>query len=157
MIIDVVFKLYNILFQYVAIKIKKILVALDGSKNSFKCLDVAINLARQCHASITCLYVLEIEKPQTNQQISSLEKKLLLFAQKVMEKAKIETTKHDILFFDTISYGHSGTRIVDIAQRKNFDMVVIGSRGMGSVKELFFGSTSNYVLHKSKKPVLIVR
>ena len=45
------------------IKIKKILVALDGSKNSFKCLDVAINLARQCQASITCLYVLEIEKP----------------------------------------------------------------------------------------------
>ena len=139
------------------ITIKKILVALDGSKNSFKCLDVAINLARQCQASITCLYVLEIEKPQTNQQISPLEKKLLLFAQKVMEKAKIETTKHEILFFDEISYGDSGKRIVDVAQRKNFDMIVIGARGIGAAKELFFGSVSNYVMHKSKKPVLIVR
>jgi nucleotide-binding universal stress UspA family protein len=34
---------------------------------------------------------------------------------------------------------------------------VIGSRGMGAVKEIFLGSVSNYVLHKSKKPVLIVK
>ena len=46
---------------------------------------------------------------------------------------------------------------MDIAERKNFDLVVIGSRGMGAAKEIFLGSTSNYVLHKSKKPVLIVK
>jgi len=39
----------------------------------------------------------------------------------------------------------------------NFDLIVIGSRGMGSAKEIFLGSVSNYVLHKSKKPVLIVK
>ncbi|HUU48347.1 MAG TPA: universal stress protein, partial [Nitrosopumilaceae archaeon] len=33
----------------------------------------------------------------------------------------------------------------------------IGSRGMGSAKEIFLGSTSNYVLHKSKRPVMIVK
>ncbi len=56
-----------------------------------------------------------------------------------------------------VSYGDDGKRIVDIAEKKNFDLIVIGSRGMGAAKEIFLGSTSNYVLHKSKKPVLIVK
>ena len=62
-----------------------------------------------------------------------------------------------ILFFDTVSYGDGGKRIVDIAERKNFDLIVIGSRGMGAAKEIFLGSVSNYVLHKSKKPVLVTK
>jgi len=42
-------------------------------------------------------------------------------------------------------------------KKNKFDLIVIGSRGMGSAKEIFLGSTSNYVLHKSKIPVLIVK
>ena len=139
------------------IKIKKILVPLDGSSNSFRGLDVAINMARQCHATITGLYVAGITKPRTNESISSLEKILLEYAQKIMKKAKLTAAKKGILFFDVVSYGDDEKRIVDIAERKNFDLIVIGSRGMGSAKEIFLGSTSNYVLHKSKKPVLIVK
>ena len=40
---------------------------------------------------------------------------------------------------------------------EDFDLIVIGSRGMSATKEFFLGSTSNYVMHKSKKPVLIVK
>ena len=40
--------------------VKKILVPLDGSKNSMRGLDEAIYLARQCHATITGLYVIPI-------------------------------------------------------------------------------------------------
>ncbi len=140
-----------------AIKIKKILVPLDGSSNSFRGLDVAINMARHCHATITGLYVVGITKPRTNEPISSLEKILLEHAQKIMKKAKLTAAKKGILFFDVVSYGDDEKRIVDVAERKNFDLIVIGSRGMGSAKEIFLGSTSNYVLHKSKKPVLIVK
>jgi len=96
-------------------------------------------------------------KPQVNEQISSSEKILLEHAQKIMKKAKLKSAQHGILFFDKIAYGDSGRKIVDIAQRNNFDLIVISSRGMGSIKEIFLGSTSNHVLHKSKKPVLIVK
>lgn len=139
------------------VKIKKILVPLDGSHNSFRGLDVAINLAKQCHATITGLYVLGIVRPRVNEPITPLEKMLLEHAQKSMKKAKLKAAQNGILFLDRTSYGDSGSRIVDIAQRKNFDLIVIGSRGMGSAKEIFLGSTSNYVIHKSKKPVLIVK
>jgi nucleotide-binding universal stress UspA family protein len=138
-------------------KIKKILVPLDGSSNSFRGLDTAIYMARQCHATITGLYVAEIVRPQTNDPITPLEKMLLDHAQKIMKKAKLKAAQQGILFFDRVSYGDDGKRIVDIAEKKNFDLIVIGSRGMGAAKEIFLGSTSNYVLHKSKKPVLIVK
>ena len=140
-----------------ATKIKKILVPLDGSDNSFRGLDVAIHMARESHATITGLYVVGIVKPRTNEPISSLEKLLLDHAKKIMKKAKLCAAKKGILFFDRVSYGDGGQRIVDIAEKKGFDLIVIGSRGMSAAKEIFLGSTSNYVLHKSKKPVLVVK
>ena len=140
-----------------AIKIKKILVPLDGSSNSFRGLDVAIHMARESHATITGLYVAAITKPRTNDKITPLEKILLGHAQKIMKKSKLKAAQKGILFFDRVSYGNDGKRIVEVAEKQNFDLIVIGSRGMGSAKEFFLGSTSNYVLHKSKKPVLIVK
>jgi nucleotide-binding universal stress UspA family protein len=98
-----------------------------------------------------------ITKPRTNEPITSLEKIFLEHAQKIMKKAKLKAAQKGILFFDVVSYGDDGKRIVDVAERENFDLIVIGSRGMGAAKEIFLGSTSNYVLHKSKKPVLIVK
>ena len=140
-----------------AIKIKKILVPLDGSANSFRGLDVAIHMARESHATVTGLYVIGIVKPRTNEPITPLEKILLEHAQKIMKKAKLKTAQKGILFFDRTSYGDDGKRIVEVAEKHDFDLIVIGSRGMGAVKEIFLGSTSNYVLHKSKKPVLVVK
>ena len=139
------------------IKTKKILVPLDGSANSFRGLDVAIHMARQSQGTITGLYVMGIVKPRTSEPITPLEKLFLEHAQKIMKKAKLMAAKKGILFLDRLSYGDDGKRIVNIAERENFDLIVIGSRGMGSAKEIFLGSTSNYVLHKSKIPVLIVK
>ena len=43
------------------------------------------------------------------------------------------------------------------SQKSRFDIIVIGARGLGSVKEVFLGSVSYSVVHKSKIPVLIVK
>ena len=118
-----------------------ILVPLDGSSNSFRGLDIAINLARQCHATITGLYVVGITKPRIDEPITSPEKIFLEYAQKIMKKAKLKAAKQGILFFDRVSYGDEEKRIVDFAEKKDFDLIVIGSRGMGAIKEFFLGST----------------
>ena len=135
--------------------IKKILVPLDGSKNSMRGLDEAIYLARQCHATITGLYVVPLSKPKTDSQISYIEKYLLKNASKFMLKAKKRAAQNGIDFSDEVIYGDEGPKIINYANSKKFDIIVIGSRGMSSIKETFLGSTSNYVLHKSKIPVLI--
>jgi nucleotide-binding universal stress UspA family protein len=117
-----------------AIKIKKILVPLDGSSNSFRGLDVAIHMARESHATITGLYVAAITKPRANDKITPLEKILLGHAQKIMKKSKLKAAQKGILFFDRVSYGDDGKRIVEVAEKQNFDLIVIGSRGLGSAK-----------------------
>jgi nucleotide-binding universal stress UspA family protein len=137
--------------------IKKILVPMDGSKNSMRGLDEAIYLARQCHAIITGLYVIPLSKPITGSQISHLEKYLLDNASKFMSKAKTRAAQNGILFDDAIIHGDEGPKIISYANNKSYDIIVIGSRGMGSMKEIFLGSTSHYVLHKSKIPVLVVK
>ena len=54
--------------------------------------------------------------------------------------------------------GEIGYNIIKTAHEKEkFDMIVMGSRGRSSAKEIFFGSTSNYVMHKSLIPVIIVK
>ena len=130
---------------------------MDGSKNSMRGLDEAIYLARQCHAIITGLYVIPLSKSVTDSQISHLEKYLLDNASKFMSKAKTRAAQNGILFDDAIIHGDEGPKIISYANDKSYDIIVIGSRGMGSMKEIFLGSTSNYVLHKSKIPVLIVK
>ena len=138
-------------------KIKKILVPLDGSKNSLRGLDEAIYLARQCQATITGLYVVPMAKPQTSSQISYVEKYHLNNAAQFMTKAKKRSAQNGILFDDKIVYGEEGPKIINFATSKSYDIIIIGSRGMSPLKEAFLGSTSNFVLHKSKVPVLIVK
>ncbi len=139
------------------VSFKKILVPLDGSANSFRGLDRAIILARFCHAAITGLYVVPMAPPAKSSPITSWEKMFLNNAAKFMKKAKTTAAKNGILFHDKVVYGDEGVAIVSFSNRNNFDMIVIGSRGRGAAKEIILGSTSNYVLHKSKIPVLIVK
>ncbi|MGH1568810.1 MAG: universal stress protein [Nitrosopumilus sp.] len=41
--------------------------------------------------------------------------------------------------------------------KEHFDMLVMGSRGRSWAKAIFFGCVSNYAIHTSKIPVVIVR
>jgi len=137
--------------------IKRILVPLDGSKNSIRGLDNAIYLARQCQATIIGIYVLPRVPVSTYRKIQYPEKELLKDADSNMEFAKKRCAQNGIVFEKKISFGDPGYTIVKYAKDKKFDIIVIGARGRGALKEIFFGSVSNYVLHKADVPVLIVK
>lgn len=140
-----------------ALDIKKILVPLDGSKNSSRGLDEAIYLARQCHTTLTGLYVVTLVLPSKSKPISPIEKYLLEQAKKFMLKAKTRAAQNGIMFNGKVVYGDEGPEIVNFAKKNNFDVIVIGARGRSVLKEIFLGSTSNYVMHKSLIPVIIVK
>jgi nucleotide-binding universal stress UspA family protein len=65
--------------------------------------------------------------------------------------------KSGVVFKYETGGGHTGSEIVKHSQKGKFDMIVIGARGQEGVKEVFLGSTSNYVMHKTKIPILIVK
>jgi len=142
-------------------KVNKILVPLDGSDNSFRALDTAIFFAKKCDAKIVCLYSIIIIPITEAQMVAPVQFQIEeeKYARKVLEKAKNLAKQNDIEFSQVINFGNAGYNIVRYVKNKTnkIDLIVIGSRGRGAIKEIFLGSTSNYVLHKSHIPVTVVK
>lgn len=80
-------------------------------------------------------------------------------AENVMKKAAERAARHGVRFVPKVRQGDTGYNIIKAAHSKiePCDMIVIGSRGHGSLKQAFFGSTSNHVVHSSNIPVLVVK
>lgn len=129
---------------------------MDGSKNSYRGLDNAIYLARQCGGTITGLFVMP-NRLSVFEPITFDRKYLLNFASDLMSKVKQRCAQNGIVFHGKTASGDSATEILDFSKKHKFDMIVIGARGFGSVKELFLGSVSHAVVQKSKIPVMIVK
>ena len=141
--------------------LKKIMVCLDGSKNSLRGLDTAILFAKQSDAMIFGVH------SDTSFSLFSAVRAPILPKEKwknkvkgLMYVAKKKVEKNKIKFEGIVIGGHtSGFDLTTFANNpaNKIDQIVIGSRGMGFPKELFFGSTSNFILHKANAPVTIVK
>jgi nucleotide-binding universal stress UspA family protein len=137
-------------------QIKKILVPIDGSKNSFRGLDTAIFLARQCGATITGLFVVPVY-PKSFMPITYAKEYITKAVKEFMEDAKKRSAQKGIVFVGKTIIGKESSEIIDFATKNKMDIIVIGARGLGSVKEAFLGSVSHAVVQKSKIPVFIVK
>jgi len=138
-------------------KIKRILVPIDGSKNSLRGLDEAIYFARQCQATIIGLHVVKVS-PGIVLNKKKIESGSIKSVEMLMEAAKTKAGRHGVqLNYKIIKGADPGYDIVQYSKKHRNDLIVIGARGLGALKEAFLGSVSNYVLHKSKIPVLIVK
>jgi len=142
-----------------AIKTKKILVPLDGSKNSLRGLDMAIHIARQSQGTITALAVKSVPGIYAIHPLGFLDFNSMTEVKKLLEDAKVRAAQKGIQLTGKAISGDPGYDIARFANnsKNRIDLIVIGARGLSSAKEIFLGSVSNYVLHKSKKPVLIVK
>ena len=138
-------------------KIKNILVPLDGSKNSIRGLDNAISIARNCQATIMGLYILPTYPRNIADAVIPYFVHPEREAKKFLADAKKRAAQKGILFKSKIIWGSPTCEIQEMANSKKFDLIVLGARGMGSVKEFFLGSVSNAIVHKSKIPVMVVK
>jgi|TARA_B100001105_G_scaffold254574_1_gene250769 nucleotide-binding universal stress UspA family protein len=141
--------------------LKKIMVCLDGSKNSLRGLDKAISFAKQSDATI-----LGVHSDTSFSAFSAVrtpilpEKKWKKEIKKIMDVAMKKVEKNGVKYQGIVIGGHiSGIDLTTFANNpaNKIDQIVIGSRGMGFPKEIFFGSTSNFILHKAKSPVTVVK
>lgn len=53
--------------------------------------------------------------------------------------------------------GSPGPVLLNMADDKKCDLIVMGSRGLGPLKGIFMGSVSSYLVSRSKCPILIVK
>ena len=137
--------------------INKILVPIDGSKNSLKGMDEAIKLSKVIGSSITGLFVYNSPISVPTPLTKALKQQSIKEVKQILSKAKSRCEKNKIKFNEVLLDGSVGPTIVNYARVNNYDYVVMSSRGMSPPKEFFLGSVSNHVLHTSKIPVILVR
>lgn len=142
------------------ITLNKILVPIDGSSQSYKALSHAIYIAQHNKAVLTLLHITDI-----NHEVSDFERVSLsgYIPENIKDKG------YDLLFkllreippeIKTdicVEIGIPSEVIVEKAQDGQYDIIVMGSRGLGKIKSIFLGSVSQYVLRYAHCPVLIVR
>lgn len=138
----------------------KVLVPVDGSDNSFRALDVALLLSEKLGAKITAIHVME-EIPVLHIHSEKLLRELLDAYKKerqiILTKSAEVATRKGISINTKLLQGNAGSTILDFCEKEKYDIIVMGSRGMGKFKELVLGSVSNKVIHHASCPVLIVR
>lgn len=132
--------------------IRKILVPLDGSSNSRRSLETAIHLAKEHEASLTAIHVVH-----TSQKTARAARRSQEPAPDFLLQGKRLAEKNGIPYHHRIIEGDPGHGIVEYSNTRDIDLIVIGARGIGTFKKIFLGSVSNYVLHKSKVAVMLVR
>ena len=156
-------------FRIPKTKIRNILVPIDGSKNSVRALNTAINLAKYTKSKITGLHVLptnvsslsiiELMKPLSSIQAIGYEEKLKKKGQKIIEAASLRCKQNKIQFSSKIVKGNPGFDTIKFAHHKKnlVNLIIMGSKGDGHAEEILLGSVSYHVVHKSKIPVMIVK
>ena len=141
--------------------LSKILVPIDGSANSFRALEQAIFLATKIQeAQITVLYIIEdlpslyIYSPKT---IEKLHADYKSESAKILERCKELASKSGINIHTVLVEGDPASKIIAYSEMEGFDIIMMGSRGMGKFKEMIVGSISNKVIHHAKCSVMLVR
>ena len=141
---------------------KKILCAIDGSETSLKALEHAVDLSSKYNAELLILSVVnELSFPFAAEFGLWAKESHEAVTRMILESLNSSMTeirlKNPGLKVDAeIKEGRPASVIVEIAQERDFDLVVIGRSGYGLVERLVMGSVSSEVVNTCTKPVLIV-
>ena len=136
-----------------------ILCPIDFSDPSRAALQVAKDLADDPAVHLTVLYVHDPTVAGaeaivfSNRPLSDVRREVREFATNVLTPAlaRAGTTRY------VAAVGQPAQEILRIAKRRRCDLIVIGSRGLGGIRKLLLGSTTDHVVHHASIPVLAIR
>jgi len=136
--------------------ISRILVAVDGSQHADKALEYASNLARKTGARLLIVHVAEEFKNIGYSITKELEQRNRAMLQKYQSRAKKLVKRKNVNTIE-VKGNDIGEEILETADKKKVDTIVLGSRGIRENKEFLLGTVSYKVSHYAKCPVIIVR
>ena len=139
---------------------KKIVIATDGSPTAVEAVEVGIELAAEQGAEVAFVHVLPADDYVVAARLGHLPKAHEVDMDEsevaLREAADAAETAGVSYTLERIS-GDTVDEIVAVADSRDADLIVIGSRGRGPVTSALLGSVSRGVLGESRRPVLIVR
>jgi nucleotide-binding universal stress UspA family protein len=155
---------------------EKILVPIDGSSQAHDALIQGLEIAKIHGSEVTILHVITFsekyipymstEESMPPQESMTPPEWVLEYMENVRkndEKMLKETLKHaksvapNVKITTKLLTGRAADTILAEATKENYDLIVIGCRGLGGFKELMLGSVSRNVVNGAKIPVLIIK
>lgn len=137
--------------------LKNILLAFDGSVHAQKAARLAADLARQYRAALCVVHTYDpapdyLGEPFLQEVIS----KRTDAADRVMEQVQALVDELPQLETEVLE-GPPAEAILRVAEVRQVDLIVMGTRGLGQLSGLLLGSQSQKVLTHAQCPVLLVR
>ena len=136
---------------------EKIVLALDGSEGSKRAVPVAVELAEREGAAIVIAHVDERVAAKGGPASARLDESGL--EADLERQAKEIKTEHSIdtrVESSVVVLGGPATGIVEIADRVDADLIVVGTQGRTGVAGLVVGGVTHRLLHIAHCPVLVV-
>ena len=122
----------------------RILVGYDASLQSKKALNEAITIARDFSGYIKIIHVYG----------RSMKEKAEVNVIEVKETLNQEKAAYDV---EIVQDSDPAKTLERIAKRENFDLIIVGSRGLGTTVSMLLGSVSRQVVSNAQCNVLVVK
>ena len=121
---------------------------------------LALFLSEKLGSKITAIHVIENVPTvyiQSQKVLDELLEARKNESQKILDECSSIATKKGIVISTTLLEGNPASIILEFSQSEKYEVIIIGSHGMGQFKELLLGSVSSKVIHHSSCPVLLIR
>jgi nucleotide-binding universal stress UspA family protein len=143
----------------------RILVAIDGSDSANLAVDLVADVAWPGGTTIRVVEAIETGAALFGDpwptlalvQADELEAQLRLGANVTVQEAQARLTRPGLTVESEVLRGRPAGALVDDARRMAADLIVVGSRGYGTIESMLLGSVSAEVIDRAMTPVLVAR
>lgn len=140
----------------------KILAAYDGSKAANKALDKAVELMKMTPgATLEVVHAFDFPRFYIAEGFAPVPAKVnqdfYELAEKTVEEVKNRLEADGVAAKVEMVQGAPAESILDYADKHGNDVIIIGSRGLGGIREFVLGSVSHNVVQHARIPVLVVK
>ena len=137
---------------------KRIIVAVDGSEHSDRALDYARELAESFGSSVWLVHAF----PHTSDLHGYNEYEQLIAKRKGMGQAILDDARKKLGngamdVHEELLEEPAAEAILAVAEARHASLIIMGTRGLGSLQGLLFGSVSHKVAHFALCPVMLIR
>ena len=135
---------------------RHVLVALDGSVYSEAALPTAIEVAKKYGADLFIVHVVEHDRGRAVVYTTESPAEATQLVGKAVRVARDAGVAAEGDLRD-VAVGHVARAIVETAEAKQIDLIVMGSRGLSDIQGLLLGSVTHKVIQLAHSSVLVAR
>jgi nucleotide-binding universal stress UspA family protein len=134
----------------------KILLATDGSEDAAQATAAATDLARKSGSELHVVHVWhDVPSPHRH---GFVKRELKRQGQETLDEQvrKIEEVGGTVTQAH-LRGGRTSDEVIKLSEELGVGLLIVGSRGMGTVRRLLIGSHSEEIVHHARVPVMVVR